>query len=70
VVAGICHAGWMLASAEVVKACKLTSFFAIKDDLINAGGNWVDDEVVDGNLVTSRMHDDLLAFMRVVIAAL
>jgi protease I len=71
VVAAICHAGWMLASAEVVQGRKLTSFFAIKDDLIHAGGNWVDEEVViDGNLVTSRTPNDLPAFMRAVIASL
>ena len=70
-VAAICHAGWMLTSADVVKGKKVTSFFAIKDDLIHAGGNWVDEEVVvDGNLITSRMPSDLPAFMRAVIAAI
>src|SRR5262247_4330489 len=55
VVAAICHAGWMLASAGVVKGKKVTSFFSIKDDMVNAGGQWSDTEVVvDGNLVTSR----------------
>lgn len=68
VVAAICHAGWMLASAEVVKDRKITSFFAIKDDLVHAGGDWVDEEVVvDGKLITSRTPDDLPAFMRAVI---
>ncbi len=68
VVAAICHAGWMLASAEVVKDRKVTSFFAIKDDLVHAGGDWVDEEVVvDGKLITSRTPDDLPAFMRAVI---
>jgi protease I len=71
VVAAICHAGWLLASAEVVHGRKLTSVVAIKDDLIHAGGEWVDEEVViDGNLITSRMPDDLPAFMRAIIAAL
>jgi protease I len=71
VVAAICHAGWMLASAEVVRGKRLTSFFAIKDDLIHAGAEWVDQEVVvDGNLITSRKPDDLPAFMRAVITAL
>lgn len=70
-VAAICHAGWMIASAEVVKDRSVTSFFSIKDDLIHAGGNWVDQEVVvDRNLVTSRTPDDLPAFMRAVIAVL
>lgn len=70
-VAAICHAGWMLCSADVVKGKKLTSFFAIKDDLIHAGANWVDqDVVVDGNLVTSRTPDDLPVFMRAYIKVL
>lgn len=67
-VAAICHAGWMLASAKIVDGKTLTSFFAIKDDLIHAGARWVDQEVVvDGNLITSRTPDDLPAFMRAVI---
>lgn len=71
VVAAICHAGWMLASADIIRNKTVTSFFAIKDDLIHAGANWVDQEVVvDGNLITSRIPDDLPAFMRAVIAAL
>jgi protease I len=71
VVAAICHAGWMLASADIVKDRSLTSFFAIKDDLVNAGANWVDQEVVvDGKLITSRKPDDLPAFMKAIIEAL
>jgi protease I len=71
VVAAICHAGWMIASAEIVNGRKLTSFFSIKDDLIHAGASWVDEEVVvDGNLITSRMPDDLPVFMKAVIAGL
>lgn len=71
VVAAICHAGWMLASAKIIKGRTITSFFAIKDDLIHAGANWVDQEVVvDGKLITSRKPDDLPAFMRAVIKAL
>jgi protease I len=71
VVAAICHAGWMLASAEILKGKTVTSFFAIKDDLVHAGANWVDQQVVvDGNLITSRMPDDLPAFMKAVIEAL
>ena len=70
-VAAICHAGWMLASAGVVSGKTLTSFFAVKDDMVNAGAQWVDQEVVvDGNLITSRTPDDLPAFMKAVIAAL
>jgi protease I len=71
VVAAICHAGWMLTSADIVKGRTVTSFFAIKDDLVHAGGNWVDQEVVvDDKLITSRKPDDLPAFMKAVIAAL
>ena len=71
VVAAICHAGWMLASADILEGRTVTSFFAIKDDLTHAGANWVDQEVVvDGNLVTSRTPDDLPAFMRAIIEAL
>ena len=71
VVAAICHAGWMLASAGIVQGRRLTSFFAIKDDLVNAGAQWEDAEAVtDGNLVTSRKPDDLPAFMRSVLTLL
>jgi len=71
VVAAICHAGWMLASSEIVKGRTVTSFFSIKDDLVHAGANWVDQEVVvDGKLITSRKPDDLPAFMKAVISAL
>jgi protease I len=67
-VAAICHAGWMLASAKIISGRKLTSFFAIRDDLIHAGAEWVDQEVVvDGNLITSRTPDDLPAFMKAII---
>ncbi|MAZ72073.1 MAG: protease [Flavobacteriaceae bacterium] len=62
-VAAICHAPWTLISADVVKGRKMTSFESIKDDLINAGANWVDEEVVvDSGFVTSRNPDDLPAF--------
>jgi protease I len=71
IVASICHGGWMLVSAGIVKGKKVTSFFAIKDDLINAGAEYVDQEVaVDGNLVTSRMPDDLPAFCRAILEKL
>lgn len=70
-VAAICHAGWMLASAGILSGKKVTSFFAIKDDMVNAGAHWVDEEVVvDGKLITSRKPDDLPAFMRAFINAL
>jgi protease I len=71
VVGAICHAGWMLVSAGVLKGRTATCFFAIKDDLVNAGAEYVDREVVvDGNLITSRRPDDLPAFMRAIIATL
>jgi len=71
VVAAICHAGWMLVSAGVLKGRKATSFFSIKDDLVAAGATWVDEEVVvDGNLITSRKPDDLPAFCRTIVQAL
>ncbi|MFQ5934395.1 MAG: type 1 glutamine amidotransferase domain-containing protein [Dehalococcoidia bacterium] len=71
VVAAICHAGWMLASADIVRGKKVTCFFGIKDDLINAGAIYVDQEVVqDGTIITSRVPDDLPAFCREIIRAL
>lgn len=71
VVGAICHAGWMLASANVLEGKKVTSYFAIKDDMVNAGATWVDrDVVVDGNLVTSRQPADLPAFMRTIVSML
>jgi protease I len=71
VVAAICHAGWVLASAQVARGRTLTSVPAIKDDLVNAAAHWVDQEVVrDGNLITSRTPADLPAYMRAIIEAL
>ena len=65
VVAAICHGLWIPASAGILKGKTVTAFFAIKDDLIHAGANYVDQEVcVDGNLVSSRKPDDLPAFLR------
>ena len=70
-VASICHAGWMVVSADIIRGRKVTSYFSIKDDLTNAGGQWVDEEVVvDGGLVTSRTPDDLPAFMQAIITFL
>ncbi|MDD5019887.1 MAG: type 1 glutamine amidotransferase [Candidatus Omnitrophica bacterium] len=71
VVASICHGGWVLASAGILKGRTVTSFFAIKDDMVNAGAEFVDQEVVvDGNLITSRKPEDLPAFMKAVLKAL
>jgi protease I len=70
-VASICHGGWVLCSAGILKGRRATCFFAIKDDLVNAGALYEDAEVVvDRNLVTSRQPDDLPAFCRASIAVL
>ena len=62
-VAAICHGPWVLIDAGVVRGRTLTSWPAIKTDVRNAGGNWVDEEVVvDNGLVTSRKPDDIPAF--------
>lgn len=71
IIAAICHAGWMLASANVIAGKKVTGFFAIQDDLKNAGATFVDEEVVqDDNIITSRKPEDLPAFCRTIIKAL
>ncbi len=68
-IGSICHAGQLLISARVVQGRTLTSYASVKDDLENAGAKWVDQEVVvDKNLVTSRVPNDLPAFMREFIA--
>lgn len=70
-VAAICHAGWLLAEAEVVDGRKVTSYPSIRTDLVNAGAEWVDEEVVvDGNLITSRGPDDLDAFCSAILDAI
>ena len=62
-VAAICHAPWTLIEAGVVKGRTLTSWPSVKTDLVNAGANWVDEQVVvDNGLVTSRKPDDIPAF--------
>jgi protease I len=71
VVASICHGGWMLVSADICKGHKATCFFAIKDDMIAAGADYTDAEVVvDRNLITSRKPEDLPHFMQEVIKQL
>lgn len=68
VVASICHGGWLLVSAGILKGHTATSFVAIKDDLIAAGAKYVDREVVvDGNLITSRKPEDLPSFVKEII---
>ena len=67
-VGAICHAGWVLISANIVNGRKATSYFAIKDDMINAGAIFEDAPVVkDNNLITSRMPSDLPEFMKAVL---
>jgi protease I len=62
-VAAICHAPWMLVEADVVRGRRLTSYPSLETDIRNAGGEWVDEQVVtDNGLVTSRRPDDLDAF--------
>ena len=62
-VAVICHGPWVLVEADVARGRTLTSWPSLKTDIRNAGGNWVDEQVVvDANIVTSRKPDDLPAF--------
>jgi protease I len=62
-VGAICHAPWMLVEADVVDGREVTSYPSVQTDIRNAGGNWVDEEVVvDSGLVTSRKPDDIPAF--------
>ncbi len=70
-VAWICHAGWVPISADIVRGRRVTSFPSIRDDMVNAGADWVDEDVVvDGHLISSRIPDDLPAFSRALLAAL
>lgn len=70
-VAAICHAGWVLASADIIKGKHVTGFVSIKDDLIHAGADYEDKEVVkDGNIITSRKPDDLPAFCKEILSFL
>lgn len=67
-VAAICHGGWVAVSAGILKGKAATCFYAIKDDVVNAGAKFLDKEVVvDGNLITSRNPYDLPAFCREII---
>jgi protease I len=66
----ICHGPWTLVEADVVKDRKITSWPSLRTDIRNAGGNWVDKEVVvDGGLVSSRKPDDLPAFCAKIVEA-
>lgn len=67
-VASICHGGWVLVSAGVLRGRRATGYRPIRDDVVNAGGEWVDEEVVvDGHLITSRTPPDLPAYMREIV---
>lgn len=67
-VGAVCHAGWVLISAKIIKNRKATSYFAIKDDMVNAGAIFEDKPVIiDNNLITSRTPDDLPEFMKAVL---
>ena len=68
IVAAICHAPWLLVEADAVEGRTLTSWPSVKTDIENAGGDWVDEEVVvDDNIITSRSPRDLDAFVAKII---
>ncbi|MEQ5844401.1 MULTISPECIES: type 1 glutamine amidotransferase domain-containing protein [Paraburkholderia] len=70
-IAVICHGAWLPISAGIVKGHTVTSWPSLQDDIRNAGGTWVDREVVeDGNFITSRKPDDLPAFNRALMTQL
>jgi len=70
-IAAICHGPWVLCSTTALKGRTVTCFSSIKDDVVNAGATYVDEEVVtDGNLITSRKPDDLPAFTAAFLKAL
>jgi protease I len=70
VIGQICHAGWVLISADILKGKKVTSTPGIKDDMVNAGAEWHNEEVVtDGHIVSSRRPPDLPAYGRALVEA-
>ncbi len=70
-IAFICHAGWVPISAGIIKGRRATSVAAIRDDMVNAGADWVDEAcVVDGNLISARNPGDLGPWMKAFLAAL
>lgn len=70
-IAVICHGGWLLISAGLVRGKRMTSYSSLTDDLKNAGADWVDEQVVvDGNLISSRNPDDIPAFSQALVKAL
>ena len=69
--AAICHGAWMFVSAKIIKGKKATCFIACKDDVENAGALYEDSPVVvDGNMITSRVPQDLPHFTSAIIAQL
>jgi protease I len=71
IVAAICHAAWVLISAGIVKDRQMTCYHTVKDDVVNAGGRYIDQVVVkDGNLITARQPDDLPQFCQAIVTAL
>jgi protease I len=71
IIAAICHGPWMLVSIDALKGRKATSYFSIKDDMVNAGAIYIDQPVVhDGNIITSRKPADLPDFCRAIINAI
>ncbi len=70
-IAFICHAGWVPISAGIIKGRRATSVDAIRDDMVNAGADWVDEAcVVDGNLISARTPADLGPWMKALLGAL
>jgi protease I len=70
-IAFICHAGWVPISAGILKGRRATSVDAIRDDMVNAGADWIDEAcVVDGNLISARVPGDLGPWMKALLAAL
>jgi len=70
-IAFICHAGWVPISAKILKGRRATSVAAIRDDMVNAGTDWVDEAaVIDGNLISARTPADLGPWMKALLAAL
>lgn len=67
-IAAICHAPWLLVSADLVEGRRLTSYYTLQDDIRNAGAEWIDQPVVlDNNFITSRNPDDLPKFTEAII---
>jgi protease I len=70
-IAFICHAGWVPISAKIIKGRRATSVAAIRDDMVNAGAEWVDEAtVVDGHLISARTPADLGPWMKALLHAL